>query len=149
MAATCRVLLGSLAAKRVHGGGGAAVAIPALGVAVNKVAICPPARSANPVQSKPLALRKTALPAREPDASLLRLPLRSIAYGETEPERRMIAAFGSLEEVLVNLDDMNGLLDLDTNAEPNHQRGQALAVDQDDPCWQDGDVVASALAEAT
>lgn len=44
---------------------------------------------------------------------------------------------------------MNRLLDLDSNAKPNHQAGQALTVDQDDTCRQVGDVIATALAKAT
>lgn len=46
--------------------------------------------------------------------------------------RHMDACDGLLEEVLVDLDDVNGALDLDADAVADHQASETGAVDEDD-----------------
>lgn len=42
-------------------------------------------------------------------------------------------AFGLLEEVLVDLDDLDRLLDLYADPEPDHQAGQPVSIGENDP----------------
>ena len=97
-----------------------------------------------------LAFLKFVGPARRPTRPAAPLPSvgsRFATIGHSVGHRG--DHIDSLEEVLVDLHNLNCLLDLDANSEPNHQPGQTPTVDQNDPCRQVGGVVASALAEAS
>lgn len=76
----------------------------------------------------PLQVRGKSTPMLRPSSPCKRPP-----WGRQDaPHQTHGCLYGLLEEVLVDLDDVDGALDLDTDAVADHQAGETGAVDEDD-----------------